>query len=101
MKLIISIKVIVEKGVFNALSYIEKYNVIKTAEGEILLVYAKIIEETPHKDDLKRLNQLMAAVRSAMYSAKGMKDIIEDRKEFSNSVNEVKFDIYKLIREQL
>jgi hypothetical protein len=36
-----------------------------------------------------------------MYSAKGMKDVIEDRKEFSNSVNQVKFDIYKLIREQL
>jgi phosphate:Na+ symporter len=43
----------------------------------------------------------MAAVRSAMYSAKAMKDIVEDRKEFSNSVNEVKFDIYKLIRQQL
>jgi hypothetical protein len=26
-----------------------------------------------------------------------MKDVIEDRKEFSNSVNQVKFDIYKLI----
>ncbi len=91
----------VEKGIFNALSYIEKYNVIKKAEGEILLVYAKIIEASIHKDDLKRLTQLMAAARSAMYSAKGMKDIVEDRKEFSNSVNEVKFDIYKLIREQL
>jgi phosphate:Na+ symporter len=91
----------VEKGVFNALTYTEKYNVIKIAEGEILLVYNKIIEEPIHKDDLNRLNQLMSAVRRAMYSAKGMKDIIEDRKEFSNSVNEVKFDIYKLIREQL
>jgi len=91
----------VEKGVFNALSYTEKYNVIKIAEGEILLVYNKIIEEPIHKDDLKRLNQLMAVVRSAMYSAKGMKDIIDDRKEFSNSVNEVKFDIYELIRQQL
>lgn len=91
----------VEKSIFNALSYIEKYNVIKKAEGEILLVYAKIIEEPIHRDDLKRLNQLMTAVRSAMYSAKGMKDIIEDRKEFSNSVNEVKFDIYKSIRQQL
>ena len=60
-----------------------------------------MIEESIHRDDLKRLNQLMASARSAMYSAKGMKDIIEDRKEFSNSVNEVKFDIYKLIKEQL
>jgi phosphate:Na+ symporter len=90
-----------EKSFFSALTYIEKYNVIKKAEGEILLVYSKIIEEPIHRDDLKRLNQLMAAVRSAMYSAKAMKDIVEDRKEFSNSVNEVKFDIYKLIRQQL
>lgn len=64
-------------------------------------MYSKIIEESIHRDDLKRLNQLMASARSAMYSAKGMKDIMEDRKEFSNSVNEVKFDIYKLIKEQL
>lgn len=90
-----------EKSFFNASTYAEKYNVIKQAEGEILLVYSKMIEESIHRDDLKRLNQLMASARSAMYSAKGMKDIIEDRKEFSNSVNEVKFDIYKLIKEQL
>ncbi|MBK8366699.1 MAG: hypothetical protein IPL10_04545 [Bacteroidetes bacterium] len=64
-------------------------------------MYSKIIEESTNREDLKRLNQLMASARSAMYSAKGMKDIIEDRKEFSNSVNQVKFDIYKLIREQL
>ena len=86
---------------FNALTYVEKYNIIKQAEGEILLVYSKIIEEPNNRDDLKRLNQLMASARSAMYSAKAMKDIIEDRKEFSNSVNEVKFGIYKLIKEQL
>jgi hypothetical protein len=86
---------------FNALTYIEKYNIIKQAEGEILLVYSKIIEESTNREDLKRLNQLMTSARSAMYSAKGMKDVIEDRKEFSNSVNQVKFDIYKLIREQL
>lgn len=90
-----------DTGFFNALTYIEKYNIIKQAEGEILLVYSKIIEEPIDKIDLKRLNQLMSSARSAMYSAKGMKDIIEDRKEFSNSVNDVKFEIYKLIREQL
>ncbi len=90
-----------DPGFFNTLTYIEKYNIIKQAEGEILLVYSKIIEESTNREDLKRLNQLMASARSAMYSAKGMKDVIEDRKEFSNSVNQVKFDIYKLIREQL
>ena len=90
-----------EKGFFGALTYLQKYNLIKQAEGEILLVYSKMIEEPIDSKDLKRLDQLMACVRSARYSAKGMKDIMEDRKDFSNSVNEVKFDIYKLIREQL
>jgi len=90
-----------EKSFFTGLSYSEKYNEIKKAHGEILLVYSKIIAEPLHRTDLKRLNQLMSSVRSAMYSAKAMKDIIEDRKEFSNSVNEVKFDIYKLIHQQL
>ncbi|MBP8033735.1 MAG: Na/Pi cotransporter family protein [Bacteroidia bacterium] len=90
-----------EKSFFSTLTYIEKYNVIKKAEGEILLVYTNVVEEPIHHDDFKHLNQLMTATRSAMYSAKAMKDIIEDRKEFSNSVNEVKFDIYKMIRQQL
>ena len=94
-------KYLKDKGFFGALTYIEKYNLIKQAEGEILVVYSKIIEEPIHHDDYRRLNQLMSSVRSAMYSAKGMKDIIEDRKEFSDSINNVKFDIYKLIREQL
>lgn len=86
---------------FEANSYLQNYQVIKKAEGEILIVYTKLIQEPIHVDDLKRLTQSMSALRSAMYSAKGMKDIVDDKKEFSNSVNEVKFGIYKLIREQL
>lgn len=94
-------KYIKETNFFNSLTYIEKYNVIKQAEGEILLVYSKIIEEPINREELTRLNQLINSARNAMYSAKSMKDIMEDRKEFSNSVNEVKFGIYKLIRLQL
>ncbi len=36
-----------------------------------------------------------------MYSAKGMKDIVLDRKEFSNSINNLKFGNYQLFRSQL
>jgi phosphate:Na+ symporter len=90
-----------DKNVLSAATYIEKYNIVKQAEGEILLVYTKMIGDPNQRHNLKRLNQLMASVRSAMYSAKGMKDIIGDRKQFSDSVSKVKFDIYKLIKEQL
>ena len=54
-----------------------------------------------NKENSIRLNQLMAAVRSAMYAAKGMKDINHDRIEFSNSANELKYEIYKIFRTKL
>jgi len=85
----------------HSFSYIEKYNYIKQAEGEILIFYSKIIEEAPKKENTVRLNQLIASVRNAMYSAKAMKDIVADRKDFSNSANENKFDKYTLIRTQM
>ena len=84
-----------------SLTYNDKYNLIKQVEGEILLFYSKIAEGEIKKENFIHLNQLMASVRSAMYSAKGMKDINQDRKEFSNSGNDLKYDIYKLFRSQL
>jgi len=85
----------------SSLPYLEKYHLLKQAEGEILSFYSKMIEQESNQGDLIRLNQLMTAVRSAMYGAKSMKDIDHDRIEFSNSVNEVKYGIYKLFRRQL
>ena len=84
-----------------SLTYNDKYNLIKKSEGEILLFYAKIVKREIKKESFTHLNQLIASVRSAMYSAKGMKDINQDRKEFSNSGNDLKYDIYKLFRSQL
>ncbi|CAN5180113.1 hypothetical protein BH09BAC5_BH09BAC5_03070 [soil metagenome] len=81
--------------------YIEKYQEIKKAEGEILTFYSKIAESEIDPKNLIYLNQLMSVVRNAMYSAKGMKDILADQKEFSNSINVLKFDIYTNFRLQL
>ena len=83
------------------LTYIEKYNLIKQAEGEIFSFYSKLAEEKIEKNKRIHLDQLISSVRGAMYSAKGVKDIMDDRKEFSNSIDELKFDFYELIRSQL
>ncbi len=85
----------------NSFSFMDKYQLIKRAEGEILTFYSKMAQEELKKEDMIHLNQLMAAVRNAMYSAKGMKDIVLDRKEFSNSINDLKFGNYQLFRSQL
>ncbi|MEP7195941.1 MAG: Na/Pi symporter [Saprospiraceae bacterium] len=85
----------------DSLEYNEKYNMIKQAEGEILSFYSKMGSEEISAEHVIHLNQLMASIRNAMYAAKGMKDINHDRIEFSNSANELKYDIYKLFQSKL
>jgi len=85
----------------SSLPYLEKYNLLKQAEGEILSFYTKIMELEINQENLIHLNQLMTAVRNAMHSAKSMKDVDHDRIEFSNSVNELKYGSYQLFRAQL
>ncbi len=84
-----------------SLPYLEKYHLLKQAEGEILSFYAKMMAQENTQDNFIHLNQLMTAVRNAMYSAKCMKDVDHDRIEFSNSVNELKYGSYQLFRAQL
>ncbi len=85
----------------SSLPYLEKYHLLKQAEGEILSFYATMMEQEITQEYFIHLNQLMTAVRNAMYSAKSMKDIDNDRIEFSNSVNDLKYGIYQLFRKQL
>jgi phosphate:Na+ symporter len=84
-----------------SLSYEENYKLIKKAEGELLAFYSSMGEEKLEKQDFNSLSRLMSAVRNAMYSAKGMKDIDHNRKEFGNSANDTKFNTYELFRSQL
>ena len=84
-----------------SLSYLEKYQLLKQAEGEILSFHAKMMQQEVNQSNLAHLNQLMAAVRNAMHATKSMKDVDHDRIEFSNSVNELKYATYQLFRTQL
>ncbi len=85
----------------SSLPYLEKYYLLKQAEGEISSFYAKMMEQENSQENIIYLNQIMTAVRNAMYAAKSMKDIDQDRIEFSNSVNELKYGTYELFHAQL
>lgn len=89
------------KAFSSSLPYLQKYHLLKQAEGEILSFFAKMMAEQINQEDFIHLNQLMTAVRNAMNSAKGLKDVDHDRIEFSNSVNDLKYGTYQLFRTQL
>jgi phosphate:Na+ symporter len=90
------------KNTFSAASnYGDTYKLIKQAEGEILTFYSKMAVEAIEEEKLIHLNQLVSAVRSAMYAAKGMKDIYHNKKELSNSINELKYNSFELFRIKL
>jgi phosphate:Na+ symporter len=92
---------LVEKRDNEFRSYIGKYDNVKHAEGEILSLYTKMSEEKMIKEDLARLNQLIAAVRNAMYSAKGIKDIRHDKNDLRDSAIDVKYEQYQFLQSQL
>lgn len=79
----------------------EKYDDVKKTEGEILTFYLKIREMRFDAWQFNKINQLISAVRSAMYAAKGIKDVFQDRKDFQNSANDIKFKQYGLLQTQL
>ena len=81
--------------------YIEKYENVKHAEGEIIWLYTQMNEEPIEKEDFIRLNQLMSSIRNAMYSAKGIKDIRHNRKDLSESANNIKYEHYIFLKSQL
>jgi phosphate:Na+ symporter len=90
-----------EDRLSSSMTFIEKYDFLKQSEGEILARYSEIQASSTDKETLLRLNRLISSVRNAMYSAKGMKDIRHNEREFSNSGNETKYKLYKLQHSQL
>ncbi|TAH11967.1 MAG: Na/Pi cotransporter family protein [Sphingobacteriia bacterium] len=78
-----------------SLTHIENYNRLKQAEGEILLFYSKLMQQKNIEKYIARINLLMEIIRNAMYSAKSIKDIFEDLRELSSSINEIKFSQYQ------
>lgn len=79
----------------------ERYNKAKEAEGEIVLYYVKMLEQQYPSHYQIRMNQLMEAVRNAMYAAKGIKDIYANNKELSSSINEHKFELFQQFKAEI
>src|SRR3989339_466604 len=79
----------------------EQYQQLKESEGEILTYYSKVMSQMKQSDEIVRINKLIEALRNAMYSAKGMKDVYQDKTEFSNSINEVKYEMYHQFQSEL
>jgi phosphate:Na+ symporter len=79
----------------------DQYQQLKESEGEILAYYSKVISQIKQSDEIVRINKLIEALRNAMYSAKGMKDVYQDKTEFSNSINEVKYEMYHQFQAEL
>ena len=82
-------------------SYEERYADIKYAEGLILTFYFKLREEEMNGEEIKRVDQLVASVRNAMYAAKCIKDIRHNRKDFRDSADDLKYAYYKYDQLQL
>ena len=101
LKYDIEINDLFNKNISKLITYNEKYDDVKHAEGEILSLYTKMNEVEIEKEDFIRLNQLVASVRNAMYSAKGIKDVRHDRKELSESAIDIKYNYYKFLQSQL
>ena len=72
----------------------QQYETIKELEGELIAFYLDIQNQKLDRDSSSRLNQLILATRYAMTSAKTVKDINHNFKNFERSVNE---DILKLV----
>jgi len=83
------------------LSLEEEYKFLKQAEGEILTFYVKMTTQDIGNANHIHVNQLIASLRNAMFSAKAMMDVNDDRIEFSNSANAFKYGNYQLLRLQL
>lgn len=73
----------------------EKYDYIKFLYGEIHSYYIQLQKTTTDKEDVEKLDRLMASVRNAMYAAKSFKDALPDKEQLQNSSNEIKYAFYK------
>jgi phosphate:Na+ symporter len=69
----------------------DRYADIKKAHGELIEYYVKMQKQSAHPEDLSQMNQLIKSAHSAMYAAKGFKDINHNKEELLQSGNDIKF----------
>ncbi|MBK7569774.1 MAG: Na/Pi cotransporter family protein [Bacteroidetes bacterium] len=76
----------------NEKSNMIQYEHIKEQYGEIQSYYIKLIGQKLNEEQINETDNLIACVRSAMYSSKCIKDLFDDLAELRNSANEMKFN---------
>jgi phosphate:Na+ symporter len=69
----------------------ERYAQIKKSHGELIEYYVAMQKTSGSSTELAHMNQLMKSVHSAMYAAKGFKDINHNKEELLQSGNDVKY----------
>ncbi|RLA58956.1 MAG: hypothetical protein DRQ88_13100 [Epsilonproteobacteria bacterium] len=80
-------------------SFQENYRIIKGIEGELLEFRVGIVDEGLSSEEKKKLGELVDGARSLVYSAKEIKDIQHDLKNFSNSGEDLLYDFYQELAE--
>jgi phosphate:Na+ symporter len=86
---------------FIAKTLSEKYSYIKQLHGEIHSFYLRVQKIDLDKTETERLAQLIFSVRNCMYAAKNIRDAQHDIEQMRNSSNDVKYNFYLQLREQL
>ncbi len=81
-------------------SAIGQYEKIKELEGEMVEFYVNIQNEQLEREDSIRLKQLILAIRYAMGSAKGIKDISHNIKEFKSTINDHIIGLFGVLKIQ-
>ena len=76
----------------NGKSNILQYEHLKEQYGEIQAYYIKMIGQKLNEEQINETDNLIACVRSAMYSSKCIKDLFDDLAELRNSSNEMKYN---------
>ena len=78
----------IQTEISDKLSPIEQYEQLKELEGEIVEFQIKIQQRPLEAEIAANLGQLIDAIRYAMSSAKGIKDIAHNITDFSKSAND-------------
>jgi phosphate:Na+ symporter len=75
--------------------YAREYENLKQLDGEILAFYSALREQEQTHEEREHTERLANAVRNAMYSAKGVKDIGHNLEELSSSADDTEHRQYE------
>lgn len=90
-----------EERLFSVNTYLENYATLKQLEGSIIAYCLDIQNEKLEEEEIHQLNRYIQTVRSAMISAKEIKDIKHNIHEFEASSNDTKQSLYQYLKGQL